>query len=176
MKPSQLLYPEQEVPEGLQSWLNCDSAITPQLKAMTGDARLDILNQIWLPSDWWMQQLLGLERGTVTFGRDIVMWSQDTACWFARTLIPQACYELQPEFFNQLRTKSMATLLYNESRVQKTNRLIYPIDRHCLEYYWLPDHLRPKQSLWMRVTQYQFLERGYLYLNELFLPGCPAWH
>src|SRR4051812_43180860 len=82
-------------------WLKHKLSLSEKLQQATGEANLKVLDQTWCSSTWWDRQVLQL-KPSLLFKREILMSSQGYPCWYARTIIPQHCYELDSNFFNRL--------------------------------------------------------------------------
>ena len=86
-------------PPTLSSWIHYQQSLTDKLQQATGSANIVLLSQQWVKPSWWDKYLLMID-DPVIFQREITMQSQDVAYWYAKTLIPQQCYDLNPDFFN----------------------------------------------------------------------------
>lgn len=160
---------KRSIPKQLKQWLDHDLPITSKLNALTGDAHLNLLFQGWLPSDWWSASMAQINEPC--FQRNIVMSSHGANYWYARSIIPQSCYQLENKFFNRLENESIRNLIYNEPKVRMLRRLIYPINEACLEWYWVTQFITSNTTLWVRVKEYSFLDFGVFYLIEVFFPN-----
>ncbi len=158
-------------PSNLSSWLTCDNSLTNKLKAVTGNAKLQVLDQRWVFPDWWDKNVLKVTVEAV-FHREIIMWSKKHACWFARTIIPYESYQTDAQFFNRLETESLNELIYNNPQVKRTSLLNYSINAQSLEYHWLDEPLHQNaESLWVRLSTFTLHNGFHFYLVEIFLPG-----
>ncbi len=159
---------EQPVPEALKKWLDHELPITYKLNELTGDAQLHLLSQGWIASDWWSRAVTQINEPC--FQRAIIMSSQGTNYWYARSIISQSCFQLDTNFFNRLEQESIRNLIYNEPKVRLHRRLIYPINDACLEWYWVKSFISSYTTLWVRVKEYVFLDTEFFYLIEIFFP------
>ncbi len=161
-------------PDNLIPWLLHDSSLTEKLKAASGDANLQVLGQTWCRPNWWDKFTFSLTVESVIH-RDIIMYSQKTPCWFARTIIPKDSFEANRFFFDRLNNESLGFIVFNEPTI--TRILLYPymINNSCLEYHWLPDKLSGEnqidKQLWLRLSVFSLPNRSFFYLVEILLPG-----
>lgn len=155
----------------LLPWLLHQGSLTKKLKRTTGSARLEVLTHQWCQADLWDQQRLRLPSDRAIH-REILMWSDCNACWYARTIISELCYQTEPAFFEQLRTRSLGRLIFNEPLVVRVNLVYYAIQQDATEYHWLPSHLSEEvEPLWLRCSTFKFKTNELFYLYEIFLPG-----
>lgn len=167
-------------PGSLREWCYHDQSLTDKLKAITGGVQLKVLSQQWARASWWDKYLLKLADNTV-FERDILMTHQHITYWYARSIIPESCYRLDPEFFNRLRQESIRNLIFSEERVTRTNMWCYSINAECLEFYWVNQYLNDKaqehsEPLWVRLVEYSFQQQGTFYLIEILFPELGHLH
>lgn len=106
-----LLIADTKGPGLLKDWLEYQGSLTDKLKAMTGDAELERLSQNWSIPNWWDKYVLCIQDKSI-FQREIVMKNQGIVYWYARSVIPQSCYALKPEFFNRLENESIRNLIF----------------------------------------------------------------
>lgn len=151
-------------------WINYQSSLTDKLRKSKGDIQLDLLAQNWIKTDLWSQSLLGIQDKTI-FQREILMKSHGVTYWYARGIIPQKCYELEPAFFERLKSESIRNLIFEDSRVQRVNSINYPVDNQCVEFYWVKKYVNAVQGiLWVRIAEYSFQQKESFYLVEIMLP------
>lgn len=151
-------------------WLNHQDPLTDKLKKITGDAQLGFISQQWVHSGWWNKQVLNISDKKV-LQREIIMKSHNIAYWYARSIIPQKCYDLDPTFFDRLNNESLKSLIFGEDRVVRLNRICYPIDQQCLEFHWVKNILNFVEGiLWVRLAEFSFHKKESFYLAEVFLP------
>lgn len=159
-----------KVPPRLGSWLYTVKSLTDKLYSIKGCTDLKVLSQQWVQTNWWCQQMLGLQKSQLLI-REIMMQCDGLAYWYARSIIPKSCYRLNPEFFDRLQKESIRNLIFNNDQVERKGMITYPVDKLCLEWYWvkkfLPDIDAP---LWLRLTEYCFLSQQSFYVVELLLP------
>ena len=152
------------------AWLHYDKPITDKLKKLTGEAQLELLSQSWTTSTGWDAHIIHTKERILQ--REIFMKSHNKVYWYARAVIPQSCYDLEPEFFNRLERESIRNLLFDEPKVTRVNKLIYPVTEHSLEFYWVKKHLTSIQgTCWARISEFSFLEKSSFYLIEVFFPN-----
>lgn len=161
---------EQSPSNQLKQWLDCDSPITDRLSELTGDAHLELLSQQWVNASWWDCYALDIKDSQV-FQREILMKSHDIPYWYARTMIPNSCYALDPDFFKRLNKESIRHLIFNQKQVRKVSKLVYPIDTRCIEFYWLKKYISDKDGiLWVRIHEFEIHKKASFYLIELLFP------
>ena len=167
-------------PEKLLPWLTRDTSLTDHLFALTGEASLQLVSHLWLRSDWWDQYVLSIKQQTL-LRREIVMISQKTPCWYARTIAEESTYQAYPEFFARLEHGSLNTLLFKEQLAVRESKVIYSVTKDNLEFYWIkqalshlhyPATILPLDcELWGRRSRFLIDGQAPFYLIEFFLPG-----
>lgn len=159
-----------DIPAAMHCWIDCDTPITYKLIERTGDAQLELLYQGWTKVNWWGVHYLHLDAQKV-FQRDIVMRSHGTVYWYARGLIPESCYELEPDFFKRLEHESIRNLIYDEPKVKRVQRTAYAINEQCIEFHWIKKYIDTQSDhFFVRITEYSFKNEVSFYLIELFFP------
>lgn len=168
---TQLLPCDDKPSEFMLSWLEHPFALTERLQQSTGDANLMVLDQFWRTAGWWEKAVLGLDVQPV-FQRDIIMFSGATACWFARSVIPEATFKANEVLFERLQQESLGKLVFNEQLIERQSMHHYPVDYRCMEFYW-PGFPCQKSTgtLWIKQSNFVVREQYPFYLSELFLPG-----
>lgn len=156
--------------EKLKEWLNYQASLTDRLRAIKGDAQLELISQHWEQADWWDKSVLQIQEECV-FKRDIIMKSQGISYWYARSFIPKRCYDLDPAFFDRLKNESIKNLIFGNDKVQRINWINYPIDHHCIEFYWVKRNINIVEDLlWVRLTEFSFQRSESFYIAEIMLP------
>lgn len=168
---SSLLFADVLQSDSLSLWLNHQYSLTDKLKEITGVVDIEIISQDWIRATWWDSFVLHLQEEPI-YQREILMKSRGVHYWYARTVIPNTCYLLNTQFFSRLEKESIRNLIFNNPQVQFVNRTIYPVDRHCIEYYWVKKHIGNFDGiLWIRLTQFLFIRLKPFYLVEILLPA-----
>ncbi len=171
-------------PDNLKSWLSHSDSLTQKLKDQSGYAKIQVLKQGWTQPTWWDKFSLRLVTDTVIH-RDILMFSQKTACWFARTIIPKYSYEQKSSFFDRLSQEPLSVLLFNEPNIIRVVLQNYAINESCLEYHWLPEALKTlttekpqtdsatakNKEFWLRFSVFTIAGSASFYLIEILMPG-----
>lgn len=164
----------------MQEWVNYKASITERLKALSGDASLFVLNHTWEKADAWDIHTLRITTNSEVLHRDILMYSHQKPCWYARTILPKSTYNFEYERFKQLGSKTLGELIYNDPQVK---RHINPckIQPEMLEHQYLQNALKqhtPQEDLWGRLSTFIIRDAVTFYLLEIFLPEllkyCPA--
>ncbi|EHL31118.1 chorismate--pyruvate lyase family protein [Legionella drancourtii] len=151
-------------------WINYQSSLTDKLRKVKGEVQLELIGQQWINTDLWSQSLLDIQDATL-FQREILMRSQDVVYWYARSIIPQECYALDPVFFERLKNESIRNLIFEDGRVQRINSINYAVDNQCVEFYWVKKHLIAVDGiLWVRIAEYSFQRKESFYVVEIMLP------
>lgn len=159
-----------ECSEQLKEWLEHQDSLTDKLQHIKGNACIQLINQGWVHTDWWGKNLLQI-KDKLLFQREILMMSHDIACWYARTIIPQKCYDRDPLFFDRLKSESIKNLIFGEDKVLRVHWVNYPIDNQCIEFYWVQKIIDGvKGTLWVKLAEFSFLESESFYLIEIMLP------
>lgn len=157
-------------PALLRIWLHYQQPLTDKLLQSTGSAELAVLEQGWRAPGWWDKYLLQVNDSKL-FQREIIMQSHGQVYWYARTLIPKSCYSVQPEFFERLQRESLRHLIYDNPDVTRVGMVHYPVNHHCLEYYWVKKHMPYcAETLWVRMSEFTFMQDQSFYLMEILMP------
>lgn len=158
-----------EFPQGIDEWIHYDASLTDKLELLSGDAKVELLSQRWSLPQWWDIHQLNINEQI--FEREIFMKSYGQIFWYARTVLPKSCYDLDPTFFNRLEKESIRHLIFNEAKVERINRSTYPIDKHCLEFYWIKKYsAHIPDSFAVRCTHLLFQKTKNFYLIEILFP------
>jgi chorismate--pyruvate lyase len=158
-------------PKSLEAWLTHESVLSDKLRAMRGEAKLLRLTQQWVWSSWWEKQVLSLDKSMLLL-REIIMQSQGEPCWYARTFIPQQCYDSSPALFARLDTEPLGNLIFHTEGVKRHFLGHYAIDSSCIEYYWVKKHIPSlPERLWVRFSEVKVNETASFYLIEILLPA-----
>lgn len=156
--------------ESLKEWREYEFSLTEKLEKIAGTTQLVLLSQAWQKISWWDRYLLNLQDHFV-FSREIFIRSNEKEYWYARTLIPQKCYDLNPSFFQRLERESVKNLIFGEESVVRLKRVSYRIDAQCIEFHWVSKYLNlASLPLWVRFTEYLFQKTESFYLIEILLP------
>lgn len=156
--------------DSLRDWREYAHSLTDKLQKVKGSTQLTLMSQKWTQPCWWDKYLLQI-RDAQIFEREILMKHQDTAFWYARTIIPQKCYNVDPDFFKRLEKESIRNLIFDNPNVHRVTLLNYPIDKQCIEYHWAKRYLEQLDGvIWVRLAEYSFNELESFYLAELLLP------
>jgi chorismate--pyruvate lyase len=157
-------------PSTLLPWLVHPYSITEKLKERFGEARLHVLHQGWHHTRWWEKYALDLDHQTI-LQRDIMMFSNQIPCWFARSIIPKLTYTANESLFLRLKTESLGNIIFNDDTIVRQSMTHYPITKQCLEYYW-PNAAWVNNApiLWLRSSHYLIKDQFPFFLSEIFLP------
>jgi chorismate lyase len=165
-----LFFVETPQSECFKAWAEHQHSLTDKLVQLKGSSQLEVLFQNWIKPNWWDTYFLQINDELI-YQREIIMRHNHTEYWYARTVIPETCYEAAPEFFDRLNSESIKNLIFGESQVSCSNRICYPVDEQCLEFYWVKKYMSDtKGTLWCRLAEYQFQHKASFYLMELLLP------
>lgn len=159
-------------PAKLVPWLEHQGSITDKLKALAGEARLELLQHTWESTDTWDQKTLNLAPNRVVLHREILMWAHHHPCWFARTVLPKSTYQTEKSLFSRLETTPLGELIHHHSDIKRTHIKPYPILAHSMEQNYLFDALKNSiKPLWGRCSTFTLYKQHEFYLLEIFLPG-----
>ena len=154
----------------LKEWREYEDSLTDKLISSRGTADLELLFQNWTKADWWSKYLLQIQDDQV-FLREILMKNKGIEYWYARTIIPQRCYNSNQTFFNRLNNESIRNLIFGEPKVQRVQMICYPVDSECIEYHWVNKHIKTVNGiLWVRLAEYSVQQMHRFYLVEILLP------
>lgn len=85
------------------------------------------------------------------------MYGDNTPCWYARTIIPEATYKAEQSTFVQLEQKPLGDIIYSHPNL---TRHIEPLDEGIV---------------CGRLSRFIMNEAHPFYLLELFLPGLQKY-
>lgn len=155
----------------LTSWLNHQLSLMDKLKAVASDVHLEVLRHDWSHPDSWDQQKLKILTKNPLLRREIIMWASAHACWYARTIIPHATYNVEDALFKQLSTEPLGELIWNHPHFKRQSMTSYLIDKESPEYHFLTPELHQNtHTLWARLSTISVHETSFMYLLEIFLP------
>ncbi len=156
------------------TWLRSQSSITDKLKVLAKKTRLEVLTHTWEVTDDWDQTTLSLPANTDVLHREIVMWGDNTPCWYARTILPHAAYHAEKALFDCLKHQALGELIHPHPDINRDDIKLYAMHPHMQEYNYLTRHLKdtaPKHCLWGRVSTFTIRKQFDFYLLEIMLPG-----
>ncbi|MDX2346966.1 MAG: chorismate lyase [Legionella sp.] len=162
------------LPQIIAPWLKHQTSITDKLKALTPHTHLEVLRHVWEPTNTWDTKALKLAPHTKTLHRDILMWADKQACWYARTILPELVYQTESALFERLKTTPLGELIHTHPKIERTHIRPYEIHSHMPEYAYLKTNLKkntPNNPLWGRVSTFTIRNQFDFYLLEIFLPG-----
>lgn len=164
----------QSPPQYLLPWLTCTTYLTEKLFSRSGNTRLQVCQQIWESANDWDKQNLALKDERVLH-RDIVTYAWDHACWFARSILPEATYQAHEDLFARLNHEPLGNLIFHAQDIQRLSLRTYSITSQAPESTWLPHALRSEQGLWLRLSVFQVKEAERFYLVEILLPDLERY-
>lgn len=164
-------------PEKLIPWLFCEDSLTEKLRTTTGDASIKLLKQDLCSPDVWAQNESDLN-DNLTFTREILMYSHDVCCWYARTIASESTFKSQQDFFSRLEKNALHVMLFEEKLALRQSMQCYSISYKDLEFAWvrpfLPnynsDYVMANLILWVRCACFLIDGKSPFYLVEIFLP------
>lgn len=156
--------------EQLLEWRTHEFSLTEKLNSLIGNSQLEIIFQDWVKPNWWDNYFLNINDQSI-FCREIFMKKETNYYWYARTLIPQKCFQLDEYFFNRLKKEALNNLIFNNDTVQRTRLINYPIDSQSIEFNWVNKHLKINSNvLWARLAEFLYQGKHSFYLVEILLP------
>lgn len=165
-----VLTAETEHPEALKDWRLHQYSLTDKLQALKGSTQLELISQRWIKPTWWDTHLLQI-KDELVFQREIMMKHQDIDYWYARTIIPRKCYNINPEFFKRLEKESIRNLIFDSNQVHRVTMVNYPVDNQCIEFSWVKKNMRTINGIiWVRLAEFSLAHLESFYLAELLLP------
>lgn len=171
INPEQILTSAHDIPSFLLAWVAHDGSLTKKLKHEFGDASVQVLKQSWVAAGWWEKHVLNIDDEMVRH-REILMWSKNEPCWYARTIIPYSSYHTKELFFDRLNTESLDKLIFDNNRINRFMLMNYSITSHCLEYYWVEKLIFGDTKVrWVRLSGFTLDINSPFYLIEIMLPG-----
>ncbi|MBA2649953.1 MAG: chorismate lyase [Legionella sp.] len=157
----------------LSTWINHQHSLTDKLQAIHPDIVLKRMSQEWTKPSWWDTHHLKIYTDAL-FQREVILYSQNIAYWYAKTIIPKPCYDLNPAFFNRLERESLRNLIFDGQEVHRVHRSAYLINDTCIEFYWVKKYFpQITQDLWVRFSEYSYKELSF-YLLEMLFPELGA--
>lgn len=170
IKNHPIFFAETKNPEALKEWREYPYSLTDKLSRTKKGVQLELLDQKWIKTTWWDKWFLRIDEKLV-FQREILMKHQGMDYWYARTIIPQACYHRNPALFKRLEYESLRNLVFESPGVHRVELISYPVDENCTEFHWVKKHLKTLQGvLWIRLSEFSLDQLEPFYLIELLLP------
>lgn len=158
-------------PEKLTPWLEHQGSITDKLKALAGEAHLQLIKHRWELTDTWDQSTLHLKPKKSVLHREILMWAHNEPCWFARTVLPKTTYLKEETLFSRLETTPLGELIHHHPGIKRTSIRPYLIAAHSMEHTYLTHTLEHVSTpLWGRCSTFTLHNQHEFYLLEIFLP------
>lgn len=158
-------------PEQLLDWRTHQHSLMNKLDAIKEGSQLQVIVQDWIKPGWWDTYLLDIKEKQM-FQREIFMTHHEEYYWYARTLIPQNCFDLNVDFFNRLKSEPLRNLIFDNDQVQRTQLLNYPVNEQCIEYYWVKKQYPTIEGiLWVRLAKFIYQKKASFYLIEILLPS-----
>ncbi|MGQ3891107.1 chorismate--pyruvate lyase family protein [Legionella sp. CNM-4043-24] len=157
-------------PPSLLPWLVHTGPLTARLKKLRGQTRLQVIRQHWRSTNWWDQQVLGLQHHRI-LQRDILMFSHQAPCWFARSMIPEPVFTANRDVFDRLQYEALGDIVFSHDHVERSSLDYYPLFPDSIEYYW-PERSFVNQApvMWLRLSTFTIRRHYPFFLTELFLP------
>lgn len=175
LKENTFLPVQAKLPSALNLWINYQDSLTKLLQTKAGETRLQIVGQQWQSPDWWDQHVLHLTKELVLH-REILMWTTEAPCWYARTIIPKTSYQEDDLFFNRLQKESLGELIFNESRIKRVRMMHYPVSPQSIEYHWVTKCVPCSvKTLWTRLSVFTLNDEFPFYLIEILLPALERY-
>ena len=166
-------------PEKLNPWLREKGSITDKLKAKANHIHLDVVSHQFESPDTWDINHLKLQNHTEILHREIIMWADTKACWYARTILPKSVYDIEKALFNQLKTTPLGVLIHHHPEIERSHINPYKIHTNMPEYDYLKHALKqntPNKTLWGRVSTFTIRHQFNFYLLEIFLPALQHYY
>lgn len=162
-------------PPHLLPWVTYTGYMSEQLRAKSGQAILQVLQQTWEPANTWDQQILSISAEQVLH-RDIAMLAWEQPCWFARTILPETTYQEHLALFQRLEHEPLGNLIFHTQSIKRLELRYYPITTQSPEYSWLPKTIDThQQELWLRLSVFQVQNAELFYLVEILLPALEQY-
>lgn len=159
-----------ERPPLLNDWLECSTSLTDKLQSYIGEITLTVENQEWITPKWFERYFFNIQNESILL-REIIMRGCEKTYWYARSLIPLSCYQLDRVFFNRLESESIRNLIFGEQRVSRYSIKCYPINRFNIEYHWVEQYIPIiETTLWVRLSDYVLDNKEHFYLFEILFP------
>ena len=164
-------------PEKLSPWLFHEDSLTEKLKSTTGNSSIQVLGQgLFMPSAW-DKEILGISEG-LEFVREIIMYSHERRCWYARTLAPELTYQVHHDFFSRLERNALHVMLFQDRLAVRQSMTCYAISKNEPEFYWVKPFLFSHEAeygfnsvmLWVRRSCFLIGGKEPFYLLEIFFP------
>ncbi|OGV51635.1 MAG: hypothetical protein A3F46_08370 [Legionellales bacterium RIFCSPHIGHO2_12_FULL_42_9] len=164
-------------PEKVIPWLCYEESLTEKLKKTTGDASIQVLGYGLQRPHSWEKRVLGIQE-PLEFIREIVMYSHEARCWYARTIAPESTYQIHPDFFARLEKNALHVMLFQEELAVRKSMHCYGVGKKELEFSWVKRFVSPLDMnlsennlpLWVRRCCFLIGGKEPFYLVEIFLP------
>lgn len=157
-----------EMREGvLCDWLGDTGSLTRRLMAAgNDDFRVEVLNEAHQPARADEAAALGLAAGQPVWVREVLLHTAGAPRVFARTVADLAAFNAAGVHLENLGSRSLGDLLFNDPRIRRE-----PIEISRYPAHWLPAD-RQQDGCWARRSLFAS-DRLQLLVCEVFLPGWP---
>lgn len=156
-------------------WLTYVDLLTEKLYKKSGETKLLVLQERYMPANWWDRYVLKLGVGMV-FCREIVTSAWGEPCWYARTIIPSSTLEANSALFARLKKETLGELIFGDNNIQRESLSYYSISKKDIEFYWLEKDLcKTADFLWVRLSEFTLKNKDPFYLVEILLPGLERY-
>lgn len=160
------------IPAKLYPWLTDKGSLTRRLQQHNKvDFTVQLLGNSWIKPLVDECRYLAIPISELSYQREVRLMDGDIANVYARTIVPRTTYLSMPYRFNNLGTKPLGEMLFNDPTVTRG-----PIEVACLkpgqwlyEMALLAENDRP-DKLWARRSHF-YLQGNILLVNEIFLPA-----
>lgn len=129
----------------LANWLSDQGSLTVRLtQAGPGDFRVELLGQQVQAARADEAAALGLDEQAQAWVREVLLHTAGAPRVFARSVAPLAAIEASGLGLDELGTRSLGELLFNDARIQRG-----PIEVSRYPARWLPEPVR-SEGCWAR--------------------------
>lgn len=158
-----------EPPEHLLFWLCHNQSMTDALYRHTQSVQLKVLNQSKINAGWFEHYVLHEQEEGLC--REVLITSDTTPCWYARTWIPLRTLRNHALLLPRLACQSLGEILFHDPLIHRRQLGYYPVNYKALEFHWVPKQYRHQECiLWVRAATFFVQETYPLYLYEILLP------
>lgn len=104
------------------------------------------------------------------FRRDVLILCDNLPSWYGRTIMPYNTYQSRSTLFQDLRSKPIGSILYNDPMIDFKRRHIFQIKENSLKYNKHNScQLDKSNLLWTRASTFH-IDNLPIFLIEIFLP------
>ncbi len=160
-----------EIPSPFRAWLEHVGSFMQRLvQHKVGDARIQVLRQLWLRPGVDEKRLLGIEGRAHAMVREVLILSEGKQWMFARTVIPRGTLTGEEQQLAHLKDRPLGSVLFKDPTMKRCDfefARLHPGEKWHTKIAQTAGCVLP--DLWARRSLFSLHGKSLL-LTEVFLP------